>query len=447
MTSPHATLNLPQSLGDGLMLRLATTADIETLAEFNTKIHLEEGEPPDFLANWTRVLMSGQHPKTSAADFVVIEDTDANHKIVSAACLIPQMWVYDKIPFAVGQPELVGTDPAYRRRGLTRTIFRKIHALSAAYGHLVQGITGIPWFYRQFGYEYALDLGGGRKLHLDDIPALNGDESEPYQIRRATEADIPTLRRLYRRYTNDKLVSSLPDEAYWRYDLSTRNFLVHHYCLLNNQGRLVGAYAAAAEARQSIIHLWAIVVDDAVSLRAVLPSVMRALKKHSQNSLSAAARASQKLTTIRFSLGGEHPAYEAFDAQLGPLQPPYGWYIRVPDLPGFIRHIAPVLEKRLAASVMSEFTGELKLTFYRGGLRLAFEQGKLTTAKDWREPAAPKKWDGAGFPPLVFLQLLFGYRSLDELRHAFPDCWADEEPALLLKALFPRQASWVIPLE
>jgi GNAT superfamily N-acetyltransferase len=178
MSSPHDTLNLPQSLGNGLALRLATPDDTEALAEFNTLVHLEEGEPPDFLRDWTRVLMSGDHPTTSAADFVVIENAE-DHKIVSAACLIPQVWAYDGIDFKVGRPELVGTDPAYRRRGLSRKIFETIHALSAAYGHQVQGITGIPWFYRQFGYEYALELGGRRDLPIAGTPELKEGEIEP----------------------------------------------------------------------------------------------------------------------------------------------------------------------------------------------------------------------------------------------------------------------------
>ena len=28
-------------------------------------------------------------------------------------------------------------------------------------------------------------------------------------------------------------------------------------------------------------------------------------------------------------------------------EPPYAWYVRVPDMPAFLRHIAPVLEARL----------------------------------------------------------------------------------------------------
>ena len=152
------------------------------------------------------------------------------------------------------------------------------------------------------------------------------------------------------------------------------------------------------------------------------------------------------LTAIRFALGLEHAAYVALDAKLGPPRHPYGWYVRVPDLPGFIRHIAPVLEKRLVASVMDGFSGELNITFYRGGVHLAFARDKLTDVTDWSAPETNVRWDGAGFPPLVFLQLLFGHRSLDELRYAFPDCWADEEPALLLNTLFPKRVSWVIPL-
>ncbi len=56
--------------------------------------------------------------------------------------------------------------------------------------------------------------------------------------------------------------------------------------------------------------------------------------------------------------------------------PPYAWYIRVPDLPAFLRRIAPVLERRLVASVVAGHTGELALSFYRTGIRLTFADGR-----------------------------------------------------------------------
>ena len=117
----------------------------------------------------------------------------------------------------------------------------------------------------------------------------------------------------------------------------------------------------------------------------------------------------------------------------------------MPDLPRFIRLIAPVLERRLADSALAGHSGELTISFYRSGLRLAFETGRLATAEAWRPTVA----DGgkAAFPGLTFLQLLFGYRQLDELRYAFPDCLAHtDETQALLNALFPKQASHVMAI-
>ena len=118
----------------------------------------------------------------------------------------------------------------------------------------------------------------------------------------------------------------------------------------------------------------------------------------------------------------------------------------MPDLPGFVRHIAPALERRLPGTAAEGFSGEVPISFYRGGVRLVFEQGRLTTAEPWQRPDR-SEIPGAGFPPLVFLQLLFGRRSLDELQHAFPDVWVSDEVAAVVRALFPRRYSLAMPLD
>lgn len=441
------TVNLPKALGDGLILRRATPTDTAAIAALNARILAEENEPPEIFEAWTHDLMSGRHPTNTAADFIVVEDT-RTAQIVSSACLIPQVWKYEDIPFGVGRPELVVTDPAYRRRGLVRAIFGALHTLSAAQGHLVQGITGIPWFYRQFGYEYALPLMGMRTLNLTDIPGLKEGETEPFQVRPAVESDIPALLPLYQRQCAGKLVTTHIDEARWRHDLTghSPNSLagIRVFCVCDQTGTVVGYFSTGVLPWQGRLTVWEVITAAGESLRAVLPSVTRALKTQAESFSTGGG--GQNITGLRFALGEAHPFYEAFDAKLGPFQPPYAWYVRVADVPGFIRRIAPVLERRLADSVMTGYSGELKMSFYRGGLRLGFERGRLSEAAGWQPPDSDHSWDGAGFPPLVFLQLLFGYRSLSELRYAFPDCWVDEEPALLLNALFPKRVSLVFPL-
>jgi hypothetical protein len=152
-TMSNDTFGLPRDLGDGLLLRWATAADADDLAEFNIRIHSDSPDNPETeLGDWTRDLLNGRHPTTSSADFTVVVDTNNGNKIISSLCLISQTWTYGDIPFGVGRPELVGTDENYRRRRLVRQQFDVIHAKSAAKGELAQAITGIPWYYRLFGY-------------------------------------------------------------------------------------------------------------------------------------------------------------------------------------------------------------------------------------------------------------------------------------------------------
>ena len=98
------------------------------------------------------------------------------------------------------------------------------------------------------------------------------------------------------------------------------------------------------------------------------------------------------------------------------------------------------MEHRLAQSVLVGHTGEMEISRYHDGLRLMFEQGKLVDVDFWQPIGAE---DGTvGFPGLTFLQLLFGYRSLEELKYAFADCWTlNDEAQLLLEALFPKESS------
>ena len=134
--------NLIKDLGDGLILRRAVPADSEQLAAFNALMHTEDEEkqPDERISEWTHDLMMRSHPTTGPADFTIVED-QKTRQIVSTLVLISQTWSYAGIEFKVGRPELVGTDSAYRERGLVRAQFDAVHAWSAERGELVQGIT------------------------------------------------------------------------------------------------------------------------------------------------------------------------------------------------------------------------------------------------------------------------------------------------------------------
>lgn len=434
-----------KDLGADLIIRRATHNDAEALSRFQASQHLEPGE--DFSKGvyiWMLDLMNGKHPTFRPSDFLVVEDT-ANGKIASSTCLISQTWRYGGVEIKVGQPELVATDPNYRRRGLIREQFEILHSWSAERGELVQAISGIPWYYRQFGYEMALPMGGGRSGYAPQVPRLPAEAEEPYKIRPAVEADLPFIHAMLDNAASRYEVTAVKSDEQLRYELSGQS----EGSLVARELRIIETIGGeAAGLLTHLPYLWSTMLGvmfyelkAGVSWAAVTPSVVRYVETTGKE---YAAKESKEWQGFTFYLGTEHPVYKVIEARLPRTNDLYAWYIRVPDLPAFLRQVAPVLEKRLAASLMPGHTGEVRLNFYRSGLRMVFEGGKLATIESW-EPETGDSGDAA-FPELTFLQLVFGYRTQPEIKHIFPDCWVrgDDMP-VLLEAIFPKQPSsvWV----
>jgi GNAT superfamily N-acetyltransferase len=437
-----------RELEDGLVLRQATVADTERLVAYHGDLHREAGaeEPEERVAAWVRDLLSGNHPTFDVGDFTIVDDADTG-AIVSSLCLIPQTWTYGGVPFGVGRPELVGTHPDYRNRGLVRAQFEVIHEWSAARGHRMQAITGIPHFYRQFGYEMGLTLGGARGGYKPQVPKLKEGEQEPYHLRPATETDVPFIAHVYQHGTSRYPVACVWDETLLRYELlgkSERNDNRRALSLIETpEGEAVGFLAHSTRLWRGRMGLYAYELKPGVSWLAVTPSMVRYLWALGEK--WAAQHPEQPMQVFHFWLGTDHPVYRVLGDRLPHRSTPYAWFVRVPDIGGFLLHIAPVLEERLAQSALVGHSGELKISFYRDGLRLAFEKGQLKAVEPWQP--TPEEESDAGFPDLTFLQLLLGYRSLEELRHAFADCWAANDGARpLLEALFPKQQSNIWPV-
>jgi GNAT superfamily N-acetyltransferase len=441
-----------RELGEGLVQRWSTPEDTENIAQLCGLVFRDkEDEPINIrMMDNVRQQMSGNYPLMGPGDYAVIEDTGKEgNRLVACTCLWRQEWEYEGIAFGVGQPEFVATHPNYRHRGLIRALFDMLHARSEAEGRLVQGITGIPYFYRQFGYEYALELEGRRVTYLSLIPRAQASTPEPYALRAATPEDIPLLMELYNRQRSTSMIWSVASERFWRYQIEeVKDPLVVGKqmgvrMIVDDAGAVQGYALLAIKRWGSNLAVYATNVAAGVSWHAVVPPLLRALQAYGMQ-IPAVGPDVPPLNAISFWLGSAHPIYEVLGEALAPFyEPPYAWYIRVPDVPAFLRHIAPALERRIASSAAAAYTGEFTLDFYRGGLHMVFDKGHITHIEPWRAPVYGNNTD-AGCPALVFLQLLFGYRSLDELRYAYPDVRVENSKAeVLLNALFPKKFSWV----
>lgn len=449
----HTTLRTSyrRDLGDGLILRWSASEDTERIATLLSRVYREKADEPSNVSAMRNIrgMMNGDYPLMGPDGFGLIEDTSREgNPIVASTCLWKHTWTYEGIPFGVGRPEMVGTDDAYRNRGLIRALFEMVHERSEAEGDFVQAITGIPYFYRQFGYEYALELEERRTTLLALIPKAREGEPEPFTLREATVEDIPEIGALYERRRVSGIVSESIARKEWLYEIETWKahpefpHLMNVRMIVDTAGQTVGFVGPATKRGDKSLRIWLLEFAEGVNVQAAMPPILRALCTYGLN-VEVTQSDAPPLSELSFYLGSTHPVYEIIGDELAQTKgPPYAWYIRVRNLPAFLMHIAPALEKRLATSHVAGYTGEIKLDFYRGGLHMVFEQGRLAVAEPWRVPLYDSSASG-GFPPLVFLQVLFGHRSIEALCQVFPDVWVSDETKPVLKALFPTRASFV----
>jgi hypothetical protein len=310
---------------------------------------------------------------------------------------------------------------------------------------MVQAITGIPFYYRQFGYEMALDLEGRRFGGEAQLPKLKEGETEPYMIRAAQESDLPFIEKLYDQTKARSMIACERTPELFRYELMGRS--KNNNCLVNcviqdKAGEQIGFFRHPGYNQHGTLAAARYELKPGVSWLQATPSVARYLWAKGQE---YAARDGLECNLFGFVLGAAHPAYEAFGNRLPTIRDPYAWYLRIPDLHGFLHHIKPVLEKRLADSIAAGHSCEFLISFYRSGLRIRIDHGQITGIESWK-PSPSEEGDGA-FPDLTFLQLLFGYRSFYELEYTFADCWCTaEDVRILLNILFPKKLSNVYPI-
>lgn len=427
---------LPIDLGDGLVLRCATRGDATAVAAFNAMIHSDdEHEIPMTTASVLDLFGNRvPHPTTNAGDFTVVEDT-ATGEIVSSLCLIPQTWNYDGINVPAALVEFVGTRDDYRNRGLVRRQFDVVHQWCVERGILVQGIAGIPSYYRQFGYEYALDYGVQQVALRSRVPELDGDE--PFVLRRATTNDAAFIASLEGASRHRWLVSCVRDERTWRYEIAEReptsSDYVHVFVVERPDQTQIG-YVAYSLYPNDVPWVEAFSLDTGASWLDVVPTVLR----HLLSVYDAQGVNPPSDKYAEFEVGKVHPAYEAMPRVLTAPTKGYALYVRVGDVPTFLQTITPSLEARLERSVATGFSGELAISFYRSGVRLVFEAGRITDINTERLDDVVD----AALEKSAFTQMLFGYRSLAELSGWYADLSVKSNSAqVLIEALFPKHAS------
>jgi len=375
-----------------------------------------------------------------------VVDPAKDDLLVSATTLIPQTWQYEAISFGVGRPELVATHPDYRRRGLVRAVLDALHERSRASGHLLQVIYGIEHFYRQFGYSMALDITSALQVPLASAAPLKEGTLPRYTLRTAAEDDLPAIASWTNDYARALLISVARTHDEWRYEMfgisSGHSYHKQYFIILDTDGRGVGYVALRSMTFSGALFVTSYVVGDDASYLDTFSDVMRELRQITLDFRDAAGGGAPPHLALFQS--GLHPTLDTLiKRQLGGAlrDNRYAWYVRIADLPAFMRRVASVMETRLHGSGAHNWTGTLTVgLFARERLALQFERGSLSDAR--MEPETGE--NDCDFPYQMFVNVVLGHHNVSEIRAILPDTSFNGRSEALLGILFPKGRSWIV---
>ncbi len=372
-------------LRDGLLLRQAIPSDLGQIGE----LLAERGEPDDAVDH--RLVV--EDPAAGWESCAVVVDGD---RVVSTATLLDERLYLGDVELPAGQVELVATARDYEGRGLVRALMAWAHARSADRGHVVQVMIGIPYFYRLFGYEYAIDIPPA--LAGPDASRSTGEGAagpEEGGLRVAGRGDLPAL-------------TALQDSAQAGFDVRMPHSPPRRRWLLDRSGTTTwmleraGTPVATARTHAGEDEL---LVAEAAAVDA--PAAEELLRRLAVLSPEARLRVVQRTGTV---------TGDAWASAADPERLAEQYYVRVPDAAALLDRIRPVLWKRLVAAGLEGADGEILLSTFRRHYRIPVEGDGLGPVGAGGVMQAPGAARGAGVAPDQLAAVVFGAGLIERSR-------------------------------
>lgn len=412
-----------KKLGDGLVLKTAANEDdVKRIADCDAEVFGKE-ECVDELC----ISLFTKHPKVSLDDLIYIED-EKTGQVVSTLCLIPWKWKYEDVTIEVGELGIVGTRPPYRKKGLIRTQVDFFKEKLNERKFDISKIQGIPYFYRQFDYEYTVPLEGGYELELHQIPDLKKDEKPKYNIRPEAHSDLQILAKLYDEAADNLQICAYRDDSIWQYlniSASTESMGFESWVVEDLESNIVGYFRVKKHGFASGL----IVYEISELNYDMTMDILRYLKKLATE---------RSKPNIRLNLPDNSAIVKASLYHGGRDVGKYAWQIHIPDMPRFIKKIAPVLEKRIANSPFAGFTEDILLNLHIDTISIGFSNGKITKVESQGPSGGPM-----AIPPRAATAMVLGYRSREELKPHWPDLSMAPRYKYLADILFPKMTSHI----
>ena len=407
-------------------------------------------------------------------------------RVVSTLCRIPTGWTCRDVGVNAHLPSaelgMVASARDARGCGLSSWLMKRFQADSIKAGFSLSTIQGIPYFYRRFGYEYAVPLIPKILLHPGLVAAkawsveASSQEKQVTEMmesgsRRAIETDIPLMSAWFNEVSSSLGIRADRSDVHWLYLMGKAQLsfetAVERRILLDGAGKPVGWLGFQRDCFGPTMAI----------AEASLPDLHTGWSAVDMLALAESIRIEEGMPHITVLLPRSHPLAIAAAGLGGQLCREYAWQVAILDRPDFFGRLRPVLEARLRSSVLKGGVHTLSLDLYGENLRFDWDGKRLeiTQLSDPTPAEGPDGQEGTGqegtgqatdqsqgqpedgidtmpekpvsaFPPELLGPLALGYRGWQELGHCRRDVMIRPEDRAFMDVLFPVMDSFIYPL-
>jgi len=400
-------------------IKFFSKEDKERIIEFNKIVH-DEG----VVSTVNNIMFN--NPFHSLQNFVYLEE---DGKILSMVGLLIHKQRFGENEVEVGEIALVGTHPDYRKKGLCSRLMNYWEDYMKDRRIPLSCLIGIPKFYQQFGYEYAVPAHFYPYVTIDKelLKNINGcmlieEVKVDEELLPEQEEIIDQIKAIYDKGSKDNFCSDLRSIEYFKYRIKATSFGPHHWYIVKNNEKVIGYFWVTQDDNGFMIREGNILEEEAGK------SFCGFIYEHTKDK--------EKIINIRV----KSPLNNSFSRYLykrggrfnciNEIYPgSWAGMYKIVDLKAAMEMLKDSFEERLKESRFYNYKGQYRIVTDIGEVVLLIDNSKIQICEEAENAI------NVNIPLNILTSIFTGYRDINYYKDELS--FHSEEGLQLFKVLFP----------
>ena len=349
-------------------------------------------------------------PKKEDNIYFCAYDNEAE-KYVGILCLLDTPVKYGDVILKTAEYGIAGTLAEYRgqkiNNKLTEMFFEKCKELN----YNLAVIEGIPYFYRRYGFNYAVEM-TNEKIDLFDLDLNNNNN---LKLRKAESKDIDFLIKSYKNTVDSYDLCKIKDRKIIKAQLN--NYLSDpvkkDYYIIENLENKIGYLTMDIGDEIHISDISNNLTFDQYE------SLIKYFKDEGHKKITTDLKENNKFVKYLKSIGSTGGRW-------------YSYQLKIIDEFKLLNKIKPILEKRIKNTIYSNEELTLNYDNYKEMIQIKINNGKINLQKLNRDELD----SDLAFTPQGAVKLFFDEKQIEEITDFLPDCYVKDKYKDIVKELF-----------